>query len=70
MTGVSHPMAANPAVAIAPNWTIGITAGLGGLIGGYLGAALQPLLPERTLRAPLGILAIITATVYATQALN
>jgi uncharacterized membrane protein YfcA len=47
---------------IAPDWAVGLVAGSGGLVGGYLGARLQPHLPERALRASLGTLAIATAT--------
>jgi uncharacterized protein len=54
---------------IAPDWMIGIVAGLGGLCGGYLGALLQPFLPEKALRAALGFLAIATSVIYAIQAL-
>ncbi|OBK62777.1 hypothetical protein A5654_25400 [Mycolicibacterium fortuitum] len=59
---------ANPGSHIAPNWTIGFAAGAGGLIGGYLGARLQPHLPECTLRVGLGILATTTAALYLLQA--
>lgn len=31
---------------VAPDWSLGIACGAGGLIGGYLGARLQPHLPE------------------------
>ena len=62
-------MATNPNLDIAPNWTVGVAAGIGGLIGGYLGAALQPRLPESALRAVLGILAIGTSIFYTAQAL-
>ena len=62
--------ATNRGLEIAPDWTIGIIAGAGGLIGGYLGAALQPHLPERGLRVILGVLAITTAIVYTAQAVN
>ncbi|MFJ8746210.1 TSUP family transporter [Embleya sp. NPDC127516] len=31
---------------VAPDWPTGLACGLGGLAGGYLGAALQPRLPE------------------------
>lgn len=55
---------------IAPNWTIGFTAGAGGLIGGYLGARLQPHLPEQALRTGLGVLAIATAALYLIQVLH
>ncbi len=46
---------------IAPEWTIGVISGLGGLCGSYLGAHLQPVLPEKALRAGLGVLAVATA---------
>lgn len=55
---------------IAPDWTIGLLAGTGGLAGGYLGARLQPHIPERALRAGLGALAIATTTVYIVQAIQ
>jgi uncharacterized membrane protein YfcA len=54
---------------IAPDWAIGIICGVGGLCGGYLGAHLQPLLPEKVLRAGMGISAIVIAALYAAQAL-
>ena len=60
--------ATNPSLDIAPDWMVGLIAGAGGLIGGYLGAALQPLMPERVLRAALGVCAITTAIFYTAQA--
>jgi uncharacterized protein len=53
---------------IAPEWTLGLLCGLGGLIGGYLGARLQPRLPEKGLRLLLGALAIALAVLYLVQA--
>ncbi|MQA95855.1 MAG: TSUP family transporter [Streptosporangiales bacterium] len=53
---------------IAPEWTLGLLCGLGGLIGGYLGAHLQPRLPDAGLRLLLGTLAIALAVLYAIQA--
>jgi uncharacterized membrane protein YfcA len=53
---------------IAPDWGIGLMCGLGGLIGGYAGAHLQPRLPERGLRLVLGGLAVAVAMLYAGQA--
>jgi uncharacterized membrane protein YfcA len=47
-----------------------LLCGLGGLIGGYLGARLQPHLPERALRFLLGTLATALAALYITDALT
>jgi uncharacterized membrane protein YfcA len=55
---------------IAPQWTLGLLCGLGGLVGGYLGAHLQPRLPETALRLLLGALAVALAVVYLGQALT
>ncbi|GIE99996.1 sulfite exporter TauE/SafE family protein [Paractinoplanes rishiriensis] len=49
---------------IAPEWTLGLLCGAGGLIGGYLGARLQPRVPERALRLLLGVLATALAVLY------
>ena len=43
---------------IAPDWTVGIALGLGGLAGGFLGARFQERVPEQTLRRALGLLAL------------
>ncbi|MFJ5779935.1 sulfite exporter TauE/SafE family protein [Streptomyces sp. NPDC093094] len=56
--------------SIAPDWLLGLTCGLGGLIGGYLGARLQPRLPEPFLRLLLGTLAAALGTLYAVNALR
>ncbi|MFC7527382.1 TSUP family transporter [Actinoplanes sp. GCM10030250] len=56
--------------SIAPHWTLGLLCGLGGLIGGYLGARLQPHLPEAALRFLLGALATALALLYLLQALT
>ncbi|MGP4086181.1 TSUP family transporter [Streptomyces sp. KR55] len=55
---------------IAPDWYLGLACGLGGLIGGYLGAHLQPRLPETALRLLLGALATILGALYAVQSLR
>lgn len=55
---------------IAPDWWFGLACGTGGLIGGYLGARLQPRLPERALRLLLGTLATALGALYAAQTLN
>ena len=53
---------------VSPHWPIGILCGLGGLVGGYLGARLQPRVPETALRVLLGALAVGLALTYITQA--
>jgi uncharacterized membrane protein YfcA len=55
---------------IAPDWSLGLLCGLGGLLGGYLGARLQPHLRENVLRLLLGALAIGLAALYIVQALG
>ncbi|CBG67510.1 MULTISPECIES: sulfite exporter TauE/SafE family protein [Streptomyces] len=55
---------------VAPDWLLGLSCGTGGLIGGYLGAHLQPHLPETALRLLLGALAVAIGTLYAVQLLT
>lgn len=55
--------------SVAPEWSLGIACGLGGLVGGYLGARLQPRVPEIALRLLLGVLAVALGLMYAAQAL-
>jgi uncharacterized membrane protein YfcA len=55
--------------AIAPNWPLGIACGIGGLLGGYLGALLQPHVPDIALRKVLGLLATGVAVSYLIDAL-
>ncbi|MFC8700057.1 TSUP family transporter [Streptomyces parvus] len=55
---------------IAPYWSLGLACGLGGLCGGYLGARLQPRLPETALRVLLGVLALGVGGLYAVQLLR
>jgi uncharacterized membrane protein YfcA len=50
--------------AAEPHWLLGVACGLGGLLGGYLGAALQPHLPQRRLRVLLGVLAMALSLAY------
>lgn len=44
--------------SIAPDWIVGVGIGVGGLLGGFLGASLQPRIPEELLRRGLGLLAL------------
>jgi uncharacterized membrane protein YfcA len=55
---------------VAPDWLLGLSCGTGGLIGGYLGAHLQPHLPETALCLLLGALAVAVGTLYAVQLLT
>ncbi|SBT93008.1 hypothetical protein GA0115233_105531 [Streptomyces sp. DI166] len=55
---------------VAPDWGLGIACGLGGLIGGYLGARLQPRVPETALRLLLGSLALAVGALYAVQSVR
>ncbi|MGW3401283.1 sulfite exporter TauE/SafE family protein [Streptomyces zhihengii] len=55
---------------VAPDWPLGIACGLGGLAGGYLGARLQPRLPETGLRLLLGVMATGIGLLYAVQGLG
>lgn len=60
-------LAATARTGVAPEWPIGIACGIGGLIGGYTGARLQPRVPESALRRLLGVLAIALAVAYLAQ---
>jgi uncharacterized membrane protein YfcA len=50
--------------AIAPEWILGACLGAGGFAGSYCGARLQSLLPERSLRRLLGLIACVIAARY------
>jgi uncharacterized protein len=50
-----------------PRWALGLTCGLGGLVGGFVGASLQPRLPSRALRRGLGVVAVALAVAYLMQ---
>jgi uncharacterized membrane protein YfcA len=52
----------------APDWIVGLSLGLGGLAGSYLGAALQPRLPEARLRRLAGVLAVAIGLRYLLMA--
>jgi uncharacterized membrane protein YfcA len=55
--------------SIAPDWTLGLALGVGGLLGSYAGATLQPHVPERALRALLGAACVAIAVIYLGEAL-
>ena len=51
--------------SIAPDWGVGIALGIGGLLGGYTGARLQPHMPESVIRRLLGLLVLAIGIHYA-----
>jgi hypothetical protein len=51
--------------AVAPDWAIGLALGLGGVVGGYVGARIQPHLPELVVRRVLGVLVLAIGIRYA-----
>jgi uncharacterized membrane protein YfcA len=51
-------------VATQPDWLLGVMFGLGGMAGMYLGSAVQPRVPQRLLKAGLGILLAAMAAIY------
>lgn len=55
--------------AVAPDWTLGVAIGVGGLAGGWCGAALQPRLAEALLRRGLGLIALALGVRYAVLAI-
>ncbi|OPZ75199.1 MAG: Sulfite exporter TauE/SafE [Firmicutes bacterium ADurb.Bin456] len=57
-------MQAGALVQTAPDWTLGLLFGAGGLIGTYAGARVQKYLPERFIRATLGFLVTFLGAQY------
>jgi uncharacterized protein len=51
--------------SVSPVWGVGLALGGGGLAGGYVGARLQPRLPETTIRSILGLVVIAIGVRYA-----
>lgn len=54
---------------VAPEWTLGLAIGAGGLAGGWCGAGLQSRVPEELLRRGLGVIALALGVRYAVIAL-
>jgi len=55
------------AVGHPPDWPLGLSLGVGGFAGMYLGARLQQRLPERLLRMGLSLLTLAVAAAYLLQ---
>ena len=54
--------------SVAPDWGIGVALGAGGIFGSYLGARIQPRLPEDVIRRILGGIVTAIGAHYAWQA--
>jgi len=54
----------------APHQSLGLLCGAGGLVGGYLGAGVQPQLSKPARRLLLGMLATLFAALYLVQGLR
>jgi uncharacterized membrane protein YfcA len=57
-------------VTSAPNWGLGLLFGLGGLVGGYLGARLQRRFSELSVKALLAVLVTALGLNYLASALR
>ncbi len=55
--------------AAAPDWTLAIACGVGGLLGGYIGAALHSHVPQRSLVALLGGVSVAIGAAYVWEVL-
>ena len=53
-----------PDVAVAPDWTLGLLFGLGGMAGMYLGARAQKFVPARLIKIMLSVIILFTALKY------
>ena len=50
--------------AVAPDWSVGLALGAGGLAGGYTGARIQSRMPDVLIRRLVGILVIAVGAGY------
>jgi len=53
-----------PEMAVAPDWTLGLLFGLGGMVGMYAGARCQKLVPAKVIKSMLVIIVLSTALRY------
>ena len=56
--------------SIAPDWTLGLAMGAGGLAGSYMGARLQSRIPETLIRRGLGIVVLLIALRYLQEGIG
>jgi uncharacterized membrane protein YfcA len=53
-----------PKMSVAPDWTLGILFGIGGMIGMYLGARCQKYVPAKAIKWMLVLVIIYTSGKY------
>jgi len=56
--------------SVAPDWVTGITMGVGGLAGGYVGARIQHRLPESVIRRALAGIVIVVGALFLVDGLT
>jgi len=56
-----------PNVSVAPDWSLGILFGLGGMAGMYLGARCQKFVPAKAIKWMLAVIITITAAKYIAE---
>jgi len=54
-------------LSVRPDWLLGVTFGLGGLVGIYLGARWQRFMPARFIKSVLAVILIALAVRYVSQ---
>jgi uncharacterized protein len=55
---------------VAPDWGLGLAMGAGGLVGSYLGARMQPRIPEVLIRRSLGVIVLAIAARYLVEGIR
>lgn len=55
---------------VAPDWDLGLAMGGGGLVGSYLGARMQPRIPEVLIRRSLGVIVLAIAARYLVEGIR
>ena len=53
-----------PGASVAPDWLLGLLFGIGGMVGMYLGARCQKLVPQRVIKWMLALIIASTAAKY------
>lgn len=56
-----------PQVSVAPDWTLGILFGIGGMAGMYLGARCQKFVPAKIIKWMLACIIVMTASKYIAE---